>query len=125
LAPRNSPGAWVLLKKAYIKPTGSINSDLAGPDGIPVWEKSELYHSTVSTPGHYVVRTIISSFRVDHYEQTDSYNGWQAIGGIGGFAFWMVILHTIATIVVGFILSNESKFLAGSSNSSEHKPIFQ
>jgi hypothetical protein len=111
LGPRNSPGVWIFLKKAFLQPQGAMNRELAGPNGIPVWEKSQLYHSTSHTPGYYVVRTLISSFRIDHFEQTDSYDGWMAVGGMGGFAFWMVILHTIAMIVVGFILSNESKFL--------------
>jgi len=123
LAPRNPPGVWVLLRKAFIQPEGSMSSELAGPSGIPIWEKSQVYHSTVSTPGHYVVRTTISSFRVNHYEQTNSYNGWMAVGGIGGFAFWMVILHTIVIAVVGFVFSNESRFLNGDSHGTEHKPI--
>jgi len=123
LGPRNSPGVWVLLRKGFLQPQGSMNSDLAGPKGIPIWEKSQIYHSTAITPGYYVVRTMISSFRINHYEQTNSYNGWMAVGGIGGFAFWMVILHTIVMAVVGFILPNESRFLNGDHHGAEHKPI--
>jgi len=123
LGPRNSPGVWILLRKGFLQPQGAMNSELAGPNGIPIWEKSQIYHSTVSTPGHYVVKTTISSFRINHYEQTNSYNGWMAVGGIGGFAFWMVILHTIVMAVVGFILPNESRFLSGDRHGTEHKPI--
>jgi len=123
LGPRQSPGVWVYLKKSFLQPQGSMSSDLAGPNGIPIWEKSQLYHSTVYKPGTYVVHTIISSFRVDHFKQTDSYNGWMAVGGMGGFAFWMVILHTIVMIVVGFILSNQSKFLTGGGHGIERTPI--
>jgi len=123
LSPRSGLGVFVLLRKAFLQPQGSMSRELAGPSGIPVWEKSQIYHSTVSTPGYYSVRTSISSFRVNHYEQTDSYNGWMAVGGIGGFAFWMVILHTIVIAVVGFVFSNESKFLNGDHHGVEHRPI--
>jgi len=83
----------------------------AVPNGVTTWEKTALYHSTVFTPASFTITTIISSFRVTHHEQANNYDGWMAVADIGGFAFWMVILHTIAMIVVGFILPNESKFL--------------
>jgi len=125
LAPRSRPGAWVMLNKAYISPL-SGDSEITGSNSrsIPIWEKKFVYHSTLSTPGVYSITTMVSSFRVMHYEQTDTFNGWMAIGAIGGFAFWMVILHTICMIVIGIFFSNESKFLTNhNAGSVERRPI--
>jgi len=101
------------LRKSYIAPL---------PNSVipkeyyshPIWEKSSLVHNSQFTRGSYYVETIIETFRVEHREQRGFYTGYMAIGGIGGFAFWMLILHTIVMILVGFCFSKESKFLAGS-----------
>jgi len=111
LEPRVAPGAWVYLQKRMIS---SMNNNLFSDNlGHEVWEKSYIYHTTVRDPGSYSVTTLLSTFKVEHREQTDTYNGWMAVGGIGGFAFFMVILHTITMIVFGFFLANESRFLVG------------
>jgi len=114
LEPRDRPGVAVQLRKRIISPLRGALYE-AGSDGFEVWEKSYVYHSTASTGGEYYVSTSLAGFRVEHLEQTNSYNGWMAVGGIGGFAFFMVVLHTIVMILVGFALPNESKFLGARS----------
>jgi len=114
IEPRNAPGVAVSLRKRIISPLR--NAFYENPnEGWEVWEKSYVYHTTVHTPGEYYISTYIAGFRVEHLEQTNSYNGWMAVGGIGGFAFFMVVLHTLVMIIVGFALPNESKFLTGRS----------
>jgi len=106
--PKSFPGAWVLLRKAV------YNTDqLTGHDstGVDFWHRDLVYHSTATTLGHYSITTMISSFRVEHFEVADTYNGWMAVGDIGGFVFWMVVLHTFAMIMVGLAFPNDSGFL--------------
>jgi len=100
IAPNNA--AWVMLEKSIIgTPTG---------DEI-AWRRSLLYHSTVSVPGYYLVNTIVGSFQVSHWYPTDSYNGWMSIGQIGGFAFFLVILHSMVMLILGIFMTNDSKLL--------------
>jgi len=116
-SPRANPGAWIMLKKRVASP---LHSKVQ----YPFWEKSLLYHSSVKTPGFFVVRVIIGSFRVDHWQQADNFNGWRALDTIGGFSFWMVILHTIVMVIFGIIFANNSKFLNPHGHEEEHgKPL--
>jgi len=113
LAPRKEPGMWVLMRKGFYSPLlGTIipTQDYAHP----FWEKTSLSHSSVYTPGKYHVEIILSTFRVIHNEQMGAFTGWMAVGSIGGFAFWMLILHVIVMILVGFFFNNESRFLNAS-----------
>jgi len=112
--PRASPGAWILLKKIEI-----------GTTGVSHWEKELVYHSMVSTPGSYVVSAVIDSFRVEHFDIEDTYNGFMAVGEIGGFGFFMVFLHTFLMILLGFCFDNNSKFLGAMPTTEESKPIVQ
>jgi len=78
------------------------------------WRRTLVYHSSTATPGEYRVSTILTSFLVRHEEQANSYNGWQALGDIGGFAYFMVALQTlIMGLGIGLCFSNNSKFLGG------------
>jgi len=100
IAPNNA--AWVMLGKNIITtPSG----DMTG------WSKSLIYHSTLAVPGFYSVATIIGSFQVGHIIPSDTYNGWMSIGQIGGFAFFLVILHSIVMIIIGIFMTNDSKLL--------------
>jgi len=100
IAPNNM--AWVMLGKSVI---ATPHGDMEG------WSRSLLYHSTVAVPGYYNVATIIGSFQVVHVKANDSYNGWMSIGQIGGFAFFLVILHSIVMIAIGIFMANDSKLL--------------
>jgi len=97
--------AWIMLEKA-------LYNQFDGPQ-LTEWRRSLLYHSTVSQLGHYNVTIIIGSFAVQHWDQVDSYTGWMSAGDIGGFAFFLVILHSIAMLVVGVFLNNNATFLGG------------
>lgn len=48
-----------------------------------------------------------------HIVEYDSYNGWMALGDIGGFAFFMMILHTMVMMCIGVCFNNDSQFLGG------------
>lgn len=112
IAPNNN--AWVMIEKAVVK--------YKGKPPATEWGRDLLYHSTESTVfGQYNIATILGTFRVAHLEQQDSYNGWMALGGIGGFAYFLIILHTIIMIAVGIVFTNDSKFLLGSGESSEER----
>jgi hypothetical protein len=111
VAPNNN--AWITLVKEVFRPVRARRNYDNGTDGFINWGAHVVYHSTVSVPGHYSITTAIESFRVAHIEQSDTYDGWMAMGDIGGFAFFLLILHSIVVFVVGIFLSNESKFLHG------------
>jgi len=104
-------GAWVMLKKFYVKFSGRLETE---------WERELIYHSSVYFPGHYSVSTILASFDVTHIEQSDVYNGWLMMGDSGGFTFAMVLFHTLIMILVGIGLTNNSKFLGAFSEGYEN-----
>jgi hypothetical protein len=110
LAPNDN--AWVMLEKSVLQ------ANKKHPQ-IELWQRTLLYHSTSSMPNYYNVTAIMGSYFVVHYEPKDVYNGWMAIGDIGGVAFFMVILHTIAMIVLGLFLTNTSQFLSGSDSNAK------
>jgi len=98
--------SWVNLKKRIVSLNGK---------GADAWEAQLQYHSLPNsngaTGGTFDVTVHIRDFVVDHYDQKDNYNGWQALGSIGGFAFFLVILHTLVMLLVGIFLDNNSRFL--------------
>jgi len=46
-----------------------------------------------------------------------------AVGTIGGFGFWMLILHSFVMILVGFCFANESKFLGATGSGPERRQM--
>jgi len=107
LAPNNN--SWILLKKDYITFYGHPERE--------EWERELVYHSTVSQPGIYRVSVIINHFRIIHGEQTDVFTGWMAIGEIGGFGYFLLLLHTLVIILIGICFNNDAKFLQGGESS--------
>jgi len=95
--------SWVMLEKATFQP-------VSGPT-LTEWHRTLMYHSSLSIPGFYNVSIIIGSFNVLHWEQVNNYTGFMGLGDVGGFAFFMLILHTICMIVLGIFLDNNSNFL--------------
>jgi hypothetical protein len=89
------------------------------------WYSDVSYFQPIqSTPLHgniwsFKIIFNIVTFDVFHYEEMEytdevgSFNGWMAAGAIGGFAYFMYILHTIVMFLLGFFLTNNSKFLTG------------
>jgi len=99
-----SDGAWVLLSNEKLSWNGVEYND---------WHRKLVYHTSNEIPGVYRVAIIIDSFFVPHIESADSYTGWMALGEVGGFAFFMVILQGILMLAFGFCFTNNSKFLGG------------
>jgi len=91
----------ILLEKSV--ETGSSSTDL--------WHRSMSYHNSTSQNGVFVISTIIDSFRVIHFDEKDTYTGWMGTADIGGFTFFLVILHSLAMLAIGFFMTNDSHFL--------------
>jgi len=76
------------------------------------WEQRLEYQSTVQVQtARYSINVALENFFVHHYDQLNAYPGWRATANIGGFGYFMVFIHTVAMILVGLVLTNDSKFL--------------
>jgi len=104
--------AWVTLYKSIIK--GHKNPE------IVEWEKRVSYHSDVKIENHYIISTVINTFRVPHIETRDGYTPFMGVADAGGFAFFTVILHTIFMAIFGICLNNDSTFLR---KEGTHRPL--
>jgi len=104
--------AFVLLEKEEVY--------IHGKGDLVIWNKDLLYRSNNVTNGLYVIKTLLSSFRVPHWFDQNSYNPWMGIGDVGGFAFFTLILHTIVMMILSVCLDNDSRFLKGDGG---HRPI--
>jgi len=49
-------------------------------------------------------------------QETDTFNGWMGVGEIGGFFFFLYVIHSILMAFIGLCLTNDSKFLGGNNN---------
>jgi len=116
----------------YISPNGWAVVELSKEifrhrDGDRVdWFKRLYYQSTVNIPGYYTISTAIRTFRVGHFEEGEGFDGWMAMGDVGGFAFFLLILHKIVMLGIGIFLVNDSKFLTGNygdAASAERLPL--
>jgi len=101
--------AWVLLEQAITELATQTSPQVS-------WRKDLIYHSTVFHNGTYNVATIIPTFHVMHSIASDSYDGWNALGDIGGFAFFMVMLHSFVLILFGLCFVNNSEWLHHKAN---------
>jgi len=99
---------WIQLSKNIVQFKGQYAQE--------EWRKDLTYHSTLSVPGQYHVDIVLHSFIVHHAEQANRYNGWMALGGSGGFIYFMVVIHIMVMMGGGILLNNESKFLAGNEH---------
>eukprot|EP01119_Soliformovum_irregulare_P003964 TRINITY_DN14992_c0_g1_i1.p1 TRINITY_DN14992_c0_g1~~TRINITY_DN14992_c0_g1_i1.p1 ORF type:complete len:276 (+),score=33.38 TRINITY_DN14992_c0_g1_i1:31-858(+) len=99
VSPNND--SWIYLEKHVF-------------EGVDVWRSTRTnQHSTISMPGVYTVSVAIDSFAVRNVMRYSGYNGWMSLGNTGGFAFFLVIMHTIVMMGVSVCLNNDSKFLRG------------
>jgi len=88
------------------------------------WSRDLVYRSDMFTNGVYRMNIVIGSFKIEHIKPKVIYNGWMAVGDVGGFAFFLLILHTAVMLVVGVFFENHSHFLKGSRNEQEmNKPL--
>jgi len=112
IAPNNH--TWVLLDKGYVT--------YAGQDPKEEWERELVYHSTASIIGVYRISVILNRFFITHADQGDSYDGWMAMGDIGGFGYFLLIIHTIVMMTAGICLNNNSRFLIGDAAQAGSNP---
>jgi hypothetical protein len=116
LQPNNN--AIILLTKAEIKPS-------SGSESI-IWGHTVIYHSTVDDGTFFNVKFVFDTFAVFHWQEDSGYDTWMSVGGIGGFAFFMLIIHTIFMAIVTLCIPNESKFLKGGASavaSSDYQSV--
>lgn len=106
--------AYLSLRLTRIKAGGSFQNH---------WSTSVSYQTTSETPNMYVVILQLDSFHIFNYEETDWYTGWMAAADIGGFAFFLYILHFIVMTVLNVVLENNSKFLAPSAPRAQYNQL--
>jgi len=106
VAPNNN--TWILLEKSYITFEGKPERE--------EWEREIVYHTTVSQPGQYRIFISINRFWVIHGEQTNDYDGWMALGEIGGFGYFLFLMHALVMILAGICLNNDAKTLKGGND---------
>jgi len=82
---------------------------------VDLWATNLIYESTNFQPNLYNLTLIMQSFYVNYFQPRNNYNGWMAVGNIGGVGYFMVCVHVLFTIIIGFFLANTSNFLANSS----------
>jgi len=78
---------------------------------VETWRRTLQYHSTQVVPGSYFISIVIDSFGVFNVAPIDAYNGWMSTGDVGGFVYFLLILHTMVMLIVGLFLSNDSSYL--------------
>jgi hypothetical protein len=128
--PRQAPGVEIRLRQIHIHPMkGDKNGFHFDGKEIVAWEKDWVYHTTVYVEGEYTVTIALDSFYVRNFDEIDEYEPAMAVGSIGGFWFWMILLHTLVMVLFGFCLTNDSKFLTKNDTRSqgyedlENKPM--
>jgi len=102
--------SFILLQKGVLHINGHQ---------VDEWGRALQYFSSASTPGFFRVHTILLGFGQFNLQPKNIYTGWQAVGDIGGFAFFMVCLHTLAMIIIGIVFANTSSFLKSTNTSSQ------
>jgi len=96
---------WITLEKfAY--------HDYKNKKTFEGWNRQLTYHSTAWTAGRYRVAIMIGNFVVVNFAlDNTNIHEMVAVADIGGFAFFMMIMHTLAMTFVGLFFVNDSKFL--------------
>jgi len=99
---------WILLDKSDVS--------FDGRPTMEEWERELVYHSSVWNHDLYRFSVIINRFYVTHVIEGHKFDGWRAIGEIGGFAYFLLLLHALMMIIVGVCLNNDAKILVGESS---------
>jgi len=96
---------WITLEKFVYHDTKN-NRKFDG------WNKQLTYHSTAWTQGRYRVAIMIGNFVVVNMAlDNTNIHEMVAVADIGGFAYFMIIMHTLAMTVIGLFFVNDSKYL--------------
>jgi len=99
--------AWMLLTRTDVA-SGSKKDQV-------IWHTNIVYHSTVPSNEFFNVKFVYNTFAVFHWYESIGFDAWLSVGGAGGFAFFMVILHTILMLLIGLCIPDDSKFLHSTS----------
>jgi len=111
--------SWILLSLFYY-------------DNQPQWERDLLYHSdvfgnTTMIGGQqmtvYNVSILMNTFNVVHFNSYDFYNSFLTASDIGGFAFLLIIVHKVTMFLIGFALTNDSRFLNNNSDAAKYNSV--
>jgi len=109
-------GAFVSLRLSRAK---------AHDKTVDFWGVQLSYRNSIKpTTFTYDVILQIDSFHVFNYEETTWYTGWMSAADIGGFAFFMYIIHWIFTTFLGIFMERHSKFLGiGTSPAASYNTL--
>jgi len=86
-----------------------------GQSGMVRHRLEQNYESDRNSHAAFTVFFRFAHWRVMHFEETNLFNGWMGVGEIGGFVFFLYLLHTITMAIIGICLPNTSKFLGGNT----------
>jgi len=108
----------------WIAPTSlaviELDREIVTVNGITgtYWDRSLFYLSDVTTgPGNYQIFILLDGFGALNYGVQNMYNGWRSTADVGGFAYFLLMLHTALMILLGFFFTNNSSFLKASGTS--------
>jgi len=110
--------AWVSIGKTGVNDGSSAQENF-------IYHLSLTYRTTVIQGDFFNVHFAYDSFSVFHWFKSMGYDTWLSVGGIGGFAFFMVILHTAFMWLIGLCLTNDSKFLIHNEHESSSSSSYQ
>eukprot|EP01120_Amphizonella_sp_Union-15-10_P002661 TRINITY_DN12968_c0_g1_i1.p1 TRINITY_DN12968_c0_g1~~TRINITY_DN12968_c0_g1_i1.p1 ORF type:complete len:311 (-),score=33.32 TRINITY_DN12968_c0_g1_i1:1-888(-) len=103
---RPNDDAWILLTKSVYWSKNGASQDL--------YDKKLVYHTTLYRFSTFNLTIFFDTYKVWNYVEK-SYPGWSSIAQIGGFWFFLVVMHSLAMVGVGCIFPNMSGFLRGES----------
>jgi hypothetical protein len=96
---------YVYISKTVVEPKGS------GP--ITIWQHHLAYKNDIPVNNFFSVKFVFDNFAVFHFVEDKGFDSWLSVGGIGGFAYFMVLIHTAFMTLISICLTPESKFLFG------------
>jgi len=116
-------GTWIFLTKQVIQ-------------GVDYWLRGMMYHTAamnVPQPPNaanlntstlfYNPYIMLDTNTVTKMQTHNYFNGWLAMAAIGGWAFMLVIFHSIVMGIISIFLENDSRFLLHGGRNSEFMPI--
>jgi len=101
---RPTANAWVLLTKSVVVDEKGGKKDS--------WGRQLIYHSSAHSNTTFQIDIRMDTFSVFHWVEQDNYTGWMAVGDVGGFAFFLLILHTMVMWIVAIFIENNSRWLS-------------
>jgi len=103
-----------------------LNRQLMKISGVmgTFWDRQIFYFNDAWTTGSYQVYVTIDGFGYFRFDTQNLYSGWRSTSDVGGFAYFLVVIHTAVMIILGICFANNSTFLksnkSGSGPSARH-----